>query len=196
MEMLMADTPIAPTKTWANFFEKFKEIDTLPIHQWKERHILYYMLTEYQKHYGYPYIFSYEKAPTSSAEMHFAKLIPATSGSSNPKIWKAYVDWVFEYKVKPKKYKITSLGFLLTRGFGNEFQAYWKKQNTITRSTILPDEFLILLKAHGVEAETYGEIAFIVQAAKNLTPAFECYRTVVRELEFLGLNTFELEELK
>lgn len=192
MEMTMADTPIAPTKIWANFFNKFKEIDTLPVHQWKERHLLYYILTKYQKHYGYHYIFSYTTAPTNSPEMYFAKLIPATSGSSNPKIWKTYVDWVFEYKVTPRKFKVTSLGFFVTRGFGNEFQAYWKKLNAITRSTPLPEEYQILLKAHGIEIETYGELAFIVQAA----PTSDIYKTVIRELEFLGLNTFELEELK
>lgn len=59
---------------------------------------------------------------------------------------KAYLEWVFKFKVLERKKKITSLGFLAVPGLINEFKLYQKNLAKITRDTPIPDKIIQWVK--------------------------------------------------
>ena len=105
---------------------------------------------------------------------------------------KKYIDWVFDYKIRPKNMKIKSLAFFGTPGLGNEFYFYKKESEKITRNKELPLEYKEAAERLNMSMSTYGDLAF-AKMALDKNPN----RIKIKELfDKLYLEGFEVEKLK
>jgi len=157
-------------KQYEELFNKFKEISTLPIKDWKLYHLLGYFCEKYLEHYTLDYTFSYTTAPMKSSEIFMLKKLNMML-SKDPNIIKNYIDWIFQEKVVQRKRTITSLGFLTMPGNVNEFKfkKLFNKNFSVNRTTLLPDNVITILDEYQLEAKTYGDLLFIKQASKTNT---------------------------
>jgi len=187
-----------PNKWWANFFEKFKEIETLKISQWKEIHHLAYICKRYKDIYGRQFSFSFKSSPGKCPEMVLVKRIGPMIGTSNQKIIKEYIDWVFDEKIIPKNMHLRSLGFLTLPGLGNEFLAAKAKAKIIDKTTILPKEYQDIVDRFELPIQTYGDLAFAKNAIDE-APEDESrlpYKNMLNQLYCMGLEPSILSGLK
>ncbi len=149
---------------YEKFFAKFKEIDTLPLQEWRTMHILAYICSRYEAYYGLRYTFKFNNpAPTKSYEMHIVRRL-SNMLSSDPQILKDYLDWIFKHKIVEKKKRITSLAYFAHTDMVNDYKfkfLFTKKQ--LTRTDTLPDNVVSICNANGINIKTYGELAFIKQ---------------------------------
>jgi len=96
----------------------------------------------YQDYYGTAFTFSLnEKGLFRGPEMHqLRKLYGMLDG--NVQLARDYISWIFEEKVKMRKKRITSLGFLATASVIQEFKLKRERMSVISRSTPLPEKML------------------------------------------------------
>lgn len=189
---------LLPSKWWQNFFKKFDEIDEIKVSKWKEVHQLSYFCRRYESTYGRRYAFSLNGRPGNCTEIIFIKKIAAMLSTSNQKIIKEYIDWIFDYEIIPKNKKIQKLSFLMTPGLGNKFLAYRSDKNRIERSTELPADYISLIESMGLYAETYGDLAFIKQSIDQ-NPNDEAkiiQKKMLNKLYAFGLTDNILNNLK
>lgn len=184
------------TKPWRNFFDKFKEIDVIKVSKWKDVHVLAYICKRYYSHYGKKYSVAIKGAPGKSPDIQIIRRIIAMLDTSNMKVIKEYVDWVFDTKIITRKIKVNSLAFFLTSGFANGFQFYYQEKNKITRSSVLPDEFKFLAEALKININTYGDLAFIKLALEQDPENRQEYKNLFNHLKSLGFEEVQLEEIK
>lgn len=149
------------SKPWQKFLAKFKEIESLPITEWKEPHALGYFCQRYEKHYTQKFALSFRGAPSKCNEIYMIKKTMAMLNTIEMTVVRDYIDWVFDCKIIPTGIKIRSIGFLTTPGFGNEFNQYKNKKKKIIKSTELPDKYQKIANDLEVHANTYGDLAFI-----------------------------------
>lgn len=105
------------SKPWQKFFAKFLDIETLRTSQWKEVHLLAYICKRYESLYKTKFAFSFKGAPSKCPEMYLVRQMIAMLATTNPKIIKEYIDWVYDFKIIPKNAKIRSLGFFYDAKF-------------------------------------------------------------------------------
>lgn len=162
----MADDKVTEllSKPWQKFLAKFDEIDSLPISKWKEAHLLGYFCQRYQKYYEQKFALSFRGAPSKCNEIYMIKKTMAMLDTTDPEIVHNYIDWIFDCKIIPGQIKIRSIGFLTTPGFGNEFNQYRKKKQRIVKSTELPVKYQSIINDLDLQANTYGDLAFIKMA--------------------------------
>ena len=195
---MMAENPLSQlSKPWRNFFDKFSEINTLSISEWKEVHMLAYLAQRYEQLYQEKFAFSFKGPPSKCTEMVLVKKMCAMLNTSDSKKIKEYIDWVFSEKILPKKMRIRSLAFFMTPGLGNEFNWAWKKQRQITKSSALPADYLELGKDLNLSLETYGDLAFLKQAIDQdpHSEARQPYREVWQKILSLGFDATVLGNL-
>jgi hypothetical protein len=154
-----------PNENYKKFFNKFSEIDTLPIQEWKVVHILSYFCKKYKDAYNIDYKFKFNNpAPSKCFEVFQVKRLSQML-SSNPSILKEYIDWVYLHKVVKAKRRLTSISFMTVEGVVNEYKTKYLLSPTqnISRSTLLPEKYQELFKNKGFELKTYGDLAFLSQ---------------------------------
>jgi hypothetical protein len=186
------------SKPWQKFFKRFEEIETRKVSQWGDVHVLAYICKRFEQHYGRKFSVTIKNAPTKSPDIRLIKCMMAMLGTTNMYVIKEYVDWVYDKKIIPQKKNIRTLAFFMTQGLGNEFYFEKEKNNKITRSSALPDEYKSLAVSIGVNVNTYGELAFIKKALDQ-APDSESrapYRKLFLHLKSLGFNESMLEEVK
>ena len=183
-----------PNVYWKRFEKRLKEYNTVPPLHWSEEQILGYLLDRYSKHYGIDFSLSYSGAPTKCSEMYCVRRMITTLGDVNGQIAKDYIDWVFDTIIVPKKMQITSLAFFFTRDICNRFKASFKKNNTITRSTNLPSQYLDILSNMEIDVQTYGDLAF-VKMARDQNPVEE-YINLFKKLQAAGFDESLLSNLE
>jgi hypothetical protein len=149
---------------YKKFFAKFNEINNIDVVDWKIVHLLAYVCEKYENHYGVKYSFKFDKpAPSKSYEVYqFQKL--GNMLSSNPKIIKEYIDWVFKSKIIEKKKRITSLGYFTHIDIVNEYKFKFlinKNIQTVARTDVLPQNITAACARHGSTVRTYGQLAFL-----------------------------------
>lgn len=193
-------TDLSPhiSPAYQKFFEQFKEIDSLPIPQWRTTHLLGYFNRLYFAHYGLNFTFSATStAPSKSTEVYQLKRL-AQALSADPVILKDYIDWIFKEKVQLRKKRITSLGFLSTTAIVNDykFNVLLKKENLleITRNTILPEKYMKIIP--GQDIKTYGDLAFLYSAINSNEEIRLKYDKIFNELYLVGLNKELLGKIK
>lgn len=172
------------SKPWQKFLAKFDEIDTLPVNRWKEANLLGYFCRRYQKCYEQKFALSFRGAPSKCNEIYMIKKTMAMLDTFDSEVVHDYIDWVFDYKIIPSQIKIRSIGFLTTPGFGNEFNQYRKKKQKIAKSTELPSKYRTIITDLDLQANTYGDLAFI-KMALDKSPnsiAMEPYKTLFIKL--------------
>lgn len=160
-----------PNDQYKKFFEKFAEIETASIEDWKPVHLLGYFCKKYKEEYDKDYQFKFNSpSPTKCFEVFQIKKL-AMMLSANPKLLRDYIDWVYLTKVKQAKRRLTSVSFMTVEGLVNEYKfnvlLSGKKNLNVSRSTPLPDKFKTVFSNIGVFINTYGELAFLSQMEKS-----------------------------
>lgn len=181
------------TKPWQKFFARFDEIDTLKVSQWKDVHVLAYMCKRYREQYGTDYSVAIKGSPLKSPDIFFTKKMIAQIGTTNMKVVKEYIDWVWDKKVIPKEMNLRSFGFFMTGGLVNEFKLSRKKSEKIVRATVLPSEYRDILSSYDIEADTYGDLAFVKLFADK--QGKDSYLKAFKSLQIAGLDLGQLENI-
>jgi hypothetical protein len=181
---------------WKKFLNKFHEMDTLKVSEWKEVHILAYIDKRYEQLFKNKFSWSMKGAPSKSTEVYLIKRIFAALNTTNKNIVKDYIDWVYDYKIIPKRTHFRKIGFFLTDGFANEFLHQKLKKKTITRSTPLPESYKAIAEELGVEVNTYGDLAFIqMYVEKNQEDKQNPKYLLFGNLELLGIDWKQIKEM-
>ena len=155
-----------PNEKYKKLFETFKDIETLDPVSWKVPHILGYFCKKYYDTYKVKYKFKFNSpAPSKCFEVFQIKRL-AASLTSDPVLLKEYIDWVYLNKVTKAKRRLTSISFMTVEGVMNEykFNVLLKQNNlneTIDRSTPLPDKYKAIFNEIGYSMNTYGDLAFL-----------------------------------
>lgn len=195
----MADDKVTEllSKPWQKFLAKFKEIETLPVADWKEPHLLGYFCQRYEKYYEQKFALSFRGAPSKCNEIYMIKKTMAMLNTIDVTIVHQYIDWIFDQKIIPSKIKIRSIGFLTTPGFGNEFNQYRAKKEKIIKSTELPIKYQKIADKFDLPVSTYGDLAFI-KMALDQSPDSEArapYKLLFHDLIALGFEPTILNTL-
>jgi|ERR1035437_859355 hypothetical protein len=155
-----------PNEHYRKFLDKFKEIDTLDIKEYKPVHLIAYFIKKYEDAYNAKYKLKFNSPQPSKCFEIFQIKKLAMMLSSNPTIIKPYIDWVFEKLIKNKK-RITSISFLTKEDVLKEYKMTVlfinERTSNIDRSTPLPQKYLDVFCTHDVLVNTYGDLAFISQ---------------------------------
>lgn len=182
------------SKPWQKFLAKFNDIDTIPVSEWKEVHLLGYFCRRYEKCFAKKFALSFRGAPSKCNEIYMIKKTMAMLNTIDPNVVHDYIDWVFDVKIIPGRINIRSIGFLTTPGFGNEFNTYRAKKMKVSKFTELPSKYQQVVDALNLPVATYGDLAF-VKMSLDQNPESDSkapYKTLFRNLISLG---FELETL-
>lgn len=156
-----------PNEKYQKFFDKFAEIETLDVAQWKVAHILGYFCKKYKETLGTDYSWKFNNQnPNKCFEVWQANTLAAKL-SANPKILKEYIDWAFD-SLKKTKYRPRSISFLTKEEVVIPYKMNvllaGQKSLSVDRSTQLPATYRdILREVAGLKIETYGDLAFVSQ---------------------------------
>lgn len=175
-----------PNDKYRQFFEKFAEIDTLEVTQWKPVHVLAYFCKKYEEQYQTKYVFKFNSpSPAKCFEVFQVKRL-AMLLSSNPQILKTYIDWIYQTKVQQAKRKLTSISFMVheetVKWYLQNILLAGKKNLNVDRSTQLPLNYREVFTGIGIAAQNYGDLAFLFQMER--TPDLEEAFAKLKELGF------------
>jgi hypothetical protein len=181
-----------PNDKYRQFFEKFAEIETLEVAQWKPVHLIGYFCKKYEEQYQVKYQFKFNSpSPPKCFEVFQIKRL-AMLLSSNPTILKEYIDWIYQTKVVQAKRRLTSISFMTNEGTVQDYKMNillaGKKNLNVDRSTPLPDKYRVPFQEIGVAVASYGDLAFLSQMEKTLEmiSAFEKIQEQGFDMETLG----------
>ena len=195
MEDEFYDLKSLPNDKYKKFFETSREIDLKPIKDWKANHLIFYFCRKYYDEYKVRYQFKFNTpSPVKSFEVFRIKQL-CNRLTSDPVLLKEYIDWVFATKVINAKRKLTSISFLTTEAYMNEykFNVLLNQNNneSIDRTTTLPAKYKTIFSLVGYPISTYGDLAFLNKMSdkpSKLNSAFS-------NAEALGLNLDLLEHV-
>lgn len=148
------------SKWWQNFFDDIRDLSA-PVGKWTNKQLLGYFCQRYLETYGITYSFSLLGSPSKCQEMFLLKQTIISLGKDNPHYVKAYIDWIFDNKVKKENVKIHSFGFIFNNQLINKFKFDYAEKTKIRRSTVLPKEFIELAQEKGIDVNSYGDLSFI-----------------------------------
>lgn len=176
----------APNENYKKFFLKFNEIETLDVSKWNATHLIGLFCKLYKNYYNTDYKFKYNTtAPSKCFEVFQIKKL-GQNLSSNPVICKKYIEWAFQEKAKTAKRRITSIAFLSHESLVSEYKLKYLagdlKDQKIERTTILPQEYLDIIKKYNCEINNYGELSFLIQINE------EWINQMTEELSVAGIN--------
>lgn len=184
-----------PNNNYVKFFEKFKEINTLPVKQWNVTHVLAYFCKKYRETYNIDFKFKFNTPQPSKCFEIFQIKKLSLNLTSDPALLKDYIDWAFATKVPQAKRKLTSVSFMV-----QEDMMQWYKLNvllgdqqteTISRTTQLLEKYQIIFQEAGIPITTYGELSMMAQVDLQ-TPEFIL---ALSKIEELGFNKNILEKI-
>lgn len=157
-----------PNDKWKKFFDKFAEIETLDVKQWKVAHILAYFCKKYKQTYGTDYSWKFNnQSPTKCFEVWQINTL-SSKLSANPKILRDYIDWVYQTYVPRTKAKFRSVSFITKDETVQDYKMNvllaGQKNLQVDRSTSLPSIYTdILREVASLNISTYGDLAFVSQ---------------------------------
>jgi len=185
-----------PSPKWETFITNGSRYAEVEISKWKAAELIMYFCIRYKEAYGKEYQLKFNKPTPSKSYEVFRLNTICNRLSANPQIIKDYIDWIFDQKVKKDGKRFTSISFLT-----NDENLNWYKLNVlladqtnmhIDRSTVLPSHIQEIVSSIG--ANTYGELAFILQASKTMT-ANDSVAKVVEQLESINFDFSSLERI-
>jgi hypothetical protein len=187
-ESLCGELTDYPNEQYKKFFDKFKEIETLDVAEWKPTHLLSYFCKKYKETYNTDYKFKFNSpSPSKCFEVFQIKKL-AMSLTSNPKLLRDYIDWVYLNKVVKAKRRLTSISFMTNDGIVNEYKMnvlLSGKQNlNVDRSTPLPEKYKFIFAESGTKINTYGDLAFVSQMDPMSPELF----AAIQKIEELGFD--------
>src|ERR1019366_4582444 len=149
-----------PNEKYKKFFERFKEIETIDLVNWKSIHVLAYFCQKYKAAFNVDYQFKFNHpTPNKSYEIFRVNAL-SMKLSSNPVILKGYIDWIFSEKIKGAKRRFTSISFLTNEDALNFYKVNFLLAPKITRSNNL----LLPGSPQWDGIKTYGDLAFFLSA--------------------------------
>jgi hypothetical protein len=157
-----------PNEKYQKFFNKFAEIDTLPIEQWKLAHLLGYFCRKYKETYQMEYPWKFNNAnPNKCFEVWQMNTLVAKL-SANPKILKDYIDWSYQNIASQAKRRLTSISFMTRDEVVNPYKMNillgGKKCLNVDRSTPLPTNYIEIIDRCALpKLTTYGDLSFLSQ---------------------------------
>lgn len=183
-----------PNDKYRKFFDKFAEIETLDVSQWKIAHILAYFCKKYKETYGIDYSWKFNNpSPAKCFEVWQANTLTAKL-SQNPKILRDYIDWIYQVLVPTTKTKFRSISFITKEETVNHYKLNvllaGQKNLHVDRSTALPSVYADILRSMAnINIGTYGDLAFVSQ----MDPMPENIAQAIEQLKEQG---FDMEVLK
>lgn len=182
-----------PNEQYQKFFDKFAEIETVKVEDWKPVHILAYFCKKYKETYQVDYKFKFNSpSPTKCFEIFQVKKL-AMGLTANPALLRDYIDWIYLNKVVKAKRRLTSISFMTAEGVVQEYKMNvllaGKKNLNVDRSTPLPDKYKEVFQRISLTINTYGDLAFVSQMEPM---PFELAGAMI-EIETIG---FDPEVLK
>lgn len=183
-----------PNDKYKKFFDKFSEIETLDVSQWKVVHLLSYFCKKYKETYKVNYSWKFNNPAPSKCFEVWQMGVLSSKLSAQPKILKEYIDWVFDNIVPQAKRKLTSISFLTKEDTVNNYKLNvlfaGQKGSNVDRSTLLsPDYRDLLMYVTDKKITTYGELAFLVQ----MEPIPDKLKAALNQMVNTG---FDLDVLK
>jgi hypothetical protein len=177
------------SSAYTKFFAKFKNHETLDISKWSLIDLLAYFCKRYEKHYGVKYTFRFNNnVPSKSYEMYRMKSL-AQMITSDVAVLKDYIDWLFETEVVARKKRITALGFITNVELVNKYKFLKLIPNaSIDRTTLLPANYLAIVKQYTAPINNYGDLAFVKDN--------EDYKEMMEKLVEAGFDMKILEKVK
>lgn len=188
-------TPI-PNEKWKKFFDKFAEIETLDVTQWKVAHILGYFCKKYKQTYGIDYSWKFNnQSPTKSFEVWQANTLAAKL-SANPKILRDYIDWVYTNYVPKTKARFRSVSFItkdeIVQDYKMNVLLAGQKNLQVDRSTPLPSNYADIMKElANLSVSTYGDLAFLA----HMDPMPDNIAKAMEKLAEFGLDQNVLKRI-
>jgi len=188
-----------PSIHWKKFFDKFQEIDTLPLDKWNSTHMIALFCKRYEQYYGLKYTFKFNNnAPSKSYEVYQINKL-ANMLSSDPTILTDYITWFFDMKIIARKKRITSMAFMLDTKIVNEYKfnkLLPGKNVNIDRSTILPPNYIKVITGFGQNISTYGDLALIKRCIDNNSVDDPKLQEMMLTLKNVGLDISSLDRVK
>lgn len=193
-EDIGGDLTDIPNEKYKKFFDKFKEIETLDITQWRAAHVLAYFCKKYKEQYNVKYQFKFNSpSPTKCFEIFQIKRL-SNMLTANPSLLKEYIDWVYATKVVQAKRRLTSISFMTNEGLMNEYKfnvLLADKSINIDRSTLLPEKYQTVFQEAGMSIKTYGELAFISHMSDMSDELIAAFDNVAK----MGLDKESLKKI-
>jgi len=185
----------APNKLYERFFKELSEIDSVKVIDWKPKHVVGYFAKRYHNLYKVPYKFRCNsKAPSKCMEIVKVKTIQYRL-SSDPLIIKNYIDWVFDEKIIKNNKRITSISFLTSENFIEDYKFnIYPSINiggSVSRSSKLPENILNILVKHNKNISNYGQLSFLYQSLSN----DKSLNSLFNEIRDTGFDLSILEEV-
>lgn len=157
---------------WAIWWEEYKDVWKDP-EAWAQNKnkitcIVGFFCNYYLEFYGQPFVFSYANPiPYKDKEYVQARRL-LTMFNGDAKEVKTFIKWVFVKRVKEPTYPVTSLGFLTTQKFVNEYLQAKARSAILKRTSTLPETFIDWCKAECPEIfqqaqlQTWNDLNFII----------------------------------
>lgn len=183
-------------KHWQKFFEKFNEINDLKVSKWKEVHLLAYIVKRYKEIYEKDFSIEVKGAPSKSKNIYFVKNIYGTLGTSDSRLVKDYVDWVYDCIIKPQGLRFRSLNFFVNQNYVNDFKFARDQKKEIKRTTELPESYKSIASQLGIDLNTYGDLAFLKLSIDSGLDKTGNYKLILGNIEAMGFSLVELENIK
>lgn len=178
-------------KRWQNFFVRMDSLGD-NIHEWTSLDLLAYFGKKYKEHFNRSYAFDTKKSPSYCSDGFLIKKLVGMLQTTNQHKIKDYIDWVFANKVK----KILSFGYFANNKFCNEYLDLIEKKNKITRTTVLPSEYLNVINLLNLPVSTFGDLMFAKQAVDANPIGRALYVNMFNELYKVGFEFEMLSGLK
>lgn len=189
-----------PNSSWLAFIKRMDLFQSLPIDQWTQDQVLGYLLSLYEKQYGFKWSLSYSGAPTKCSEIYCLQRTYNNLGTASHAMVKQYIDWVFETKIAPQKLSVKSLGFFFTKKICEEFKLNASKITKITKSKELPVNYIDKAGEFGLTLNTYGDLAFakmaLDQVSDDIPEEYVPYKNLFDWLTRTGFKQELLERLE
>lgn len=183
-----------PNDKYKKLFDKFKEIETLDVKEWKPAHLLGYFCKKYKETYKEKYAWKFNNPAPSKCFEVWQMSVLSSKLSANPKILRDYIDWAYENLVPKAKRRLTSISFMTKEEVINDYKINvlfaGMKGSNVDRSTLLPANYQDAIKEiSGITIKTYGDLSFLSQ----MNPPDEATSKALTKIIEMG---FDMEILK
>lgn len=191
------DSPYSSlSKPWQKFFQKFEEAETIKASTWKEVHALGYICNRFEKLHEQKFAVTIKNAPTKSPDIYMVKRVMAMLNTTDMRVMKEYIDWVYDNRIVPKKVHFKKIGYFATSEFVNDFLFQRKKAKQISRTMEVPENYKEIASQFGIDINTYGDLAFLKLSVDRGSDKTGTHSVLLGNLEALGLDINQLKELK
>lgn len=184
-----------PNLYWQRFKKRLNEFENIKVCDWEDEEVLGYLLKRYKDHYEIEYGLSYSGPPSKCSEMYCIRRMNATVGTTKGEILKDYIDWIFDANIIAKEKEIVSLGYFFHPGLCSQYRTIFRTRNKVTKTTTLPETYIIKASDFGISISTYGDLAFAKMAIDRSPEDYPEYTALFASLKELGFSDLMLNNL-